>query len=891
MNLKKLLSIILIGLLLLQASSAFAILPQNMGSKEPLTIDNKGIHITTDAPYKVEITDTTEKELVWNSSDPNVIKVDGDGNLTGIKPGVSVITVKTKDGRHTDSMRVNVYISDESLGFHKTAIDDLVAGEKEMLRAVSAAGFSSTNTFKWVNKNPDIVDIFDVNNTNRTIRALRPGVATITLSVSDFPDNIASCKITVLPYAEPVTTKNVFSVSGKTHKIPDDQFGVHYSATMENGADMNAQSIERVVVKAGEVAAQAVKDIGFQHIRSYWSWWNWKTGTRFVSEGGPGPNTTSLNQLYDISESAGVAQILNLSTISTVDEMVEEFIEAKKLTSHPMYIEFGNEVYAMGHEMKYTPSIEAYIERLKELSTRLREIDPTVKIGVPWISCNLERAIFNDPNNFPREKSDWEYTQGIRALTWNVALSENAEYFDAIIPHLYAGAGMINSRQTTALKQGAGVFAFSLNGTERQLAQVPGKEAWFTEYGEFPHALYSGGSKVQSSKSLDAALNASMMVMQSLDNPNFTKTSFHYLIDPQGFGVFQLDSENNPTFLPQYYMFSEIGKLLGENDYYYGVNLENGVAEWRDTGTSLNQELQHYVLQNVHAWGLGDENGIKKIAFLNLVPNPSEISISNMLMKPEWHYHSDDPYPDFIWSESGAYTNPPKILPLPEQITGKGFSETITIQPYSFTVVEVTGDSASRMSSSAKEKLQSGAIMRLGDSTAYDGIGRVKIDLFDNKVVPIQDGDDIYVPLRSLSDIFRNYLKDIPADDSLSVEIIEYRDMRTDREQDDIDVSKVTSVETGLALIDSFFYNTEFKVNNGDPPVQIDALIRDTAKTLTGADVPRIINGQMYVSAKLAGEIFDRNVTFYKDGLITFTKGSAEFTENEIESILNEYKR
>jgi hypothetical protein len=858
-----------------------------------LKINEKSLFITVNAPRKLDVSNTAGQGLIWESSAPDVVEVDAEGNLNGLKAGFSVISVTTADGKIMDSTRVNVYIPVQAINFHKTEIKYMEVGEKYMLYSLFEPSNASNPTFTWVNGNPDIVELLGNDNRLQTLRALKEGEATIYLSLADLPERIATCKISVYPYTVPETDVAEFSISGESHKIPDDQFGVHYAEAMVFGAEMRKIDIDKEIVEGGKIAAQVVKDIGFQHIRGYWSWWDWKTGTRFEKEGGPGPNTTSLKMIYDVSEAAGAAQILNFSTRSSVDEMVEEFAEAKKLSAHPMYVEYGNETYATGHELISIPTVEVYVERLRELAPRLRAIDPNVKIGVPWLSYNLERAIFNDPNNFPKEHEDWEYTQGIRALTWNAVLSENAEYFDAAVPHLYSSPSWIHSNQFKALSDCASGFIFDLIGTLRQTKQISGKEIWFTEYSEFPYALYSGGvhrQHHQSSKSLGAALSASTMMMQSLDSPLIGKTSFHYLIDLQGFGVYQPDKDGNPVYLPQYYQFGEIGKLLSEYEYYYGVKLEDGKVEYLDTGGSLNQETQYFNFQHVYAWGLGDKDGIKKIAFMNYVKNPATVSVGNMRLKPERRYWSEDPYPDYIWNEK-FYTAAPDNIPLPEELTNQVFSDTITLKPFSFTVVEVSGDGASRLLPSVKEKLTDGAVMRVGENHAFNGTGRQKIDQFDGGIAPVKEGEDIYVPLRSLAEIFQNYLKDIGDEDGVDIEILQYRDQRFEKEQEEIDISKVVSVETGLELVDSFYFNTRFKIGYGDAPPALSATVRDIPAELTGVDVPRVINGRTYVSAKLAGEIFDRDVSYYKDGIVVFTKNKTGLTENEIDSMLDEFAR
>ena len=63
------------------------------------------------------------------------------------------------------------------------------------------------------------------------------------------------------------------------------------------------------------------------------------------------------------------------------------------------------------------PDVETYIERLRELGQRIKAIDPKVKIGVPILDYRLERAIFNDPGNYPDGEANWE-NSGAFAGVW-----------------------------------------------------------------------------------------------------------------------------------------------------------------------------------------------------------------------------------------------------------------------------------------------------------------------------------------------------------------------------------------------------------------------------------------------------------------------------------------
>ncbi len=56
----------------------------------------------------VEPSNAMQKTVEWSSSNPTVASVDSNGNVTALKPGTTVITVRTRSGGHTDTCTVTV---------------------------------------------------------------------------------------------------------------------------------------------------------------------------------------------------------------------------------------------------------------------------------------------------------------------------------------------------------------------------------------------------------------------------------------------------------------------------------------------------------------------------------------------------------------------------------------------------------------------------------------------------------------------------------------------------------------------------------------------------------------------------------------------------------------
>ena len=76
--------------------------------KVALYISSKDVSIYIGDTYKLDYTNNTDQDLIWESSNNSVATVDGHGKVTGIGVGSTTIKVTTADGRRTDNATVKV---------------------------------------------------------------------------------------------------------------------------------------------------------------------------------------------------------------------------------------------------------------------------------------------------------------------------------------------------------------------------------------------------------------------------------------------------------------------------------------------------------------------------------------------------------------------------------------------------------------------------------------------------------------------------------------------------------------------------------------------------------------------------------------------------------------
>ncbi len=125
-------------------------------------------------------------------------------------------------------------------------------------------------------------------------------------------------------------------------------------------------------------------------------------------------------------------------------------------------IEMGNENFYPGQRSSIIPNTEDYIARAKSMSAALKALDPELKLSIPL----LRRGSSANPD-------------------WNVDLTEDTTYFDAVTVHTYVGADPDDPEN--------GDEAFSTALTAREFLRksvddyskvvVPNKKIWLTEWG------------------------------------------------------------------------------------------------------------------------------------------------------------------------------------------------------------------------------------------------------------------------------------------------------------------------------------------------------------------------------------------------------------------------
>ena len=68
------------------------------GSNNGINIDKNEVSVGVGEEVKVELEDAEDENVVWYSSNENVVKVDENGEIVPVAPGTATVTVTTEEG-------------------------------------------------------------------------------------------------------------------------------------------------------------------------------------------------------------------------------------------------------------------------------------------------------------------------------------------------------------------------------------------------------------------------------------------------------------------------------------------------------------------------------------------------------------------------------------------------------------------------------------------------------------------------------------------------------------------------------------------------------------------------------------------------------------------------
>jgi uncharacterized protein YjdB len=164
---------------------------------------------------KVSPKDATISDVVWSSSNPEVVYVDENGNITAKATGVAVITVTTKEGSYSDSCVVTVPVDKNKL---KDKVKDAIdKGMKEIivpLENINSGSVPIELDAIQAGQNSNMSFVAKIDNVDITMPSGVVDIAKYTNS----PEN-SFLVVSVLPIGSSENSTSQFKIAGKTFEI------------------------------------------------------------------------------------------------------------------------------------------------------------------------------------------------------------------------------------------------------------------------------------------------------------------------------------------------------------------------------------------------------------------------------------------------------------------------------------------------------------------------------------------------------------------------------------------------------------------------------------------------------------------------------------------------
>ena len=146
----------------------------------------------------VSPSNATNKDVIWSSSNLNIVSVTSDGVVNGIKEGTAIITAKTINGKTAKCTVTVKEIKATGIKLDKSSVK-IIAGESITLIASVLPNNASNKNVTWTSNNKNIASV----SSSGVVTGVKAGKATITAKTAN--GKTAKCVVTVIPLPSKVT--------------------------------------------------------------------------------------------------------------------------------------------------------------------------------------------------------------------------------------------------------------------------------------------------------------------------------------------------------------------------------------------------------------------------------------------------------------------------------------------------------------------------------------------------------------------------------------------------------------------------------------------------------------------------------------------------------------
>ena len=191
---------------------------------ESIAFDDNKVSIKKGDSLKLIVSinpvELSSSKLTWKSSDENIVTVDENGIIKGIKNGKAIITVTTPNGK---TATCTVEVVNDSVDVKKINLsvpkNTITVGSVTQVKAKVEPSNATNRELIWTSSDPSVATV----DSNGIVKGIKNGVVTITAKTKD-GKVVASIKLTV-KVPEPVVENIKFSQDNISIK-KDDTLGL-----------------------------------------------------------------------------------------------------------------------------------------------------------------------------------------------------------------------------------------------------------------------------------------------------------------------------------------------------------------------------------------------------------------------------------------------------------------------------------------------------------------------------------------------------------------------------------------------------------------------------------------------------------------------------------------
>ena len=198
-----------------------------------VTFDENTLTDWDDSPYIIQYINQTRtlnavqkpadlaRELIWSSSDANVVAVDQNGTIQGIAQGTATITAATADGKGK-AAQLKVLVPEPTEISVSAYDNEIILGQTMDIEAYADIPYQYDTKVEmpisWSSSNSSIISIETTSGTSATLKGNKPGKATITASTPDGGSASVELKV-IRPELDYITLNKTKATLGVKEKL------------------------------------------------------------------------------------------------------------------------------------------------------------------------------------------------------------------------------------------------------------------------------------------------------------------------------------------------------------------------------------------------------------------------------------------------------------------------------------------------------------------------------------------------------------------------------------------------------------------------------------------------------------------------------------------------